>query len=291
MARLGLAGMAGAGLAALRRYPRLVLALYAVQLITSAVAGLVVARGLAAVLAHRPAADAAASGDLFALIVIVRDHAPLLSALAWTCLALVILYAVISWFTTAGLLATLTEGPRDRRATAQAFGAGAAANGLAFARLWLWSLIPYAVALFITVLALGPLTGDLGDILHLGDLIGSLLPGLIPAALVWWIVNTAVDFARVNLVRRQRKSALRALLRGFADIFTDWKPLPHAAFYYLLFLAVTATFWAGTSGAALSATGLLVIRQLVAVTRFCGKVWLHGGQVELTRRRRDEPRA
>jgi hypothetical protein len=268
-----------AGARLIGRYPRLIAGLYLVQLVLSSLAGLVVARALASGFARRPLFDRAADGDLLSLLTILNQHDPLFSGALWACIGFVIAYAMISWFITAGLLATATGQPVGARATAERFGAGGAANVAAFARLAGWSLIPYAA---IAVLALIGLSAGLGGV-ELSDSFGSILArglaGLAPAILTWWITNTAVDFARIELVTRERKSALRSLLRGYAWVFTDRRPLPLAGLFYVLIIGVTAVYATTLAGVELSWLALLALRQMVAITRFLAKVCLLGADV------------
>ncbi len=274
-----IAAMARAGLRAIAGYPRLCLALYAVQLALSALAGIVVWAALATAFGDRGLLELAARGDILALVTAVRDQAPVFAAAAWSAFAMVAAYGVLSWLTTAGLLSVLVRAPATRSETAAVFGAGGATSFAAFARLWLWCWIPYAVAGVTLLVGAGYSLRHVGHELSLGSLLTHLLPALVPGLLCWWIVNTAVDFARIELVRSERKKALRALLRGFASVFTEWRPLPHAATYYALWIGVGVAFAAGTVGVAISAGALLLLRQMVAIIRFASKVWLYGGQV------------
>lgn len=268
-----------AGARLIRRYPRLVAGLYLVQLVLSSLAGLVVARALASAFARRPLFDRAADGDLLSLLTILNEHDPLFSGAMWACIGFVIAYAMISWFTTAGLLATAASQPIGKRATAERFGAGGAANVAAFARLTAWSLLPYAAIAVVGLfgLAAGLRNAELSD--SLGSILGRGLAGLAPALLIWWITNTAVDFARIELVTRERKSALRAILRGYAWVFTDRRPLPLAGLFYLLAAGVTTVYATAIAGVELSWLALLALRQLVAIIRFLAKVCLLGAEV------------
>ncbi|HUH05553.1 MAG TPA: hypothetical protein VML75_26345 [Kofleriaceae bacterium] len=278
-ARLGTLASLAAGARLIGRYPRLVAALYLVQLMLSSLAGLVVARALAIEFARRPLFDRAADGDLLSLLTILNDHDALFSGALWACIGFVIAYAMISWFTTAGLLATATSQPVGARATAERFGAGGAANVAAFARLAGWSLIPYAAIAVVGLigLAAGVRPVELSD--SLGTTVGHALLGLTPALLTWWITNTAVDFARIELVTRERKSALRALLRGYATVFSDRRPLPLAGLFYVAIIGVTTVYATAIAGIDLSWLALLALRQLVAITRFLAKVCLLGAEV------------
>lgn len=286
---MALGSMAAAGVTAVRRYPLLILTLYAIQLVFSAAAGVAVARILAVAFGDYPLIDLAAAGDLATLTQLAAAHVDILVSAVWTCLVIVALYAVVSWATTAGLIHTLARRPVSRQHTAEVFGTGAATGALAFGRLWLWSLIPYAVVGFFLLFGAGIAAAGNVDLLSVGGLVGDLLPAMAPGLIAWWMVNTAVDFARVDLVRRRHKSALRALLRGFAHTFTSPWPLPHAALFYLLFFGLTTVYVWATAGVEMSAVAYLVVRQVVGFARFTCKIWLIGGQVDHVARRAREP--
>jgi len=271
--------MARAGLRGIRRYPRMCVALYAVQLAMSVLAGIAVWGAMSAAFGDRALLEMARRGDILALVTAVRDHAGLFAGAVWSALVMVAAYGALSWLTTAGLLSVLARAPETRSETAAVFGAGGASSFAGFLRLWLWCLIPYAAAGLLLIMGAGFSLGDAGERLSYGALFAHLLPAMAPGLLLWWIVNTAVDFARVDLVTSERKRALRALLRGFATVFTGWRPLPHAASYYALWIAISGAFVAGTAGVAISAGALLLLRQTVAILRYASKLWLYGGQV------------
>ncbi len=279
--------MARAGLRGIRRYPRMWLALYAVQLAMSVLAGVAVWGAMSAAFGDRELLEMARRGDVLALATALRDHAGLFAGAMWSALVMIAAYGALSWLTTAGLLSVLARAPETRSETAAVFGAGGVSSFAGFLRLWLWCLIPYAAAGVVLILGAASSLSSANDQLTYGAVVAHLLPALAPGLLLWWIVNTAVDFARVELVDSERKRALRALLRGFGTVFTGWRPLPHAAAYYALWVAITGAFAAGTAGVAISAGALLLLRQTVAILRFAGKVWLYGGQVAYATADRD----
>lgn len=285
--RPSLVTMARAGLRGIRRYPRMCVALYAVQLAMSVLVGIAVWGAMSAAFGDRALLETARRGDLLAMATALRDHVGLFAGAVWTALVLVAAYGALSWLTTAGLLSVLARAPETRSETAAVFGAGGVSSFAGFLRLWLWCLIPYAAAGLVLILGVGAALSGADERLTYGGLFAHLLPALAPGLLLWWIVNTAVDFARVQLVTSERKRALRSLLRGFATVFTGWRPLPHAAAYYALWIAVTGAFVAGTAGVAISAGALLLLRQTVAILRFAGKLWLYGGQVAYATTDRD----
>lgn len=277
--RPGLLPALGAGARLIGRHPALVAALYAVQLVLSVLAGFVVARALASAFAHEPLFDRAADGDVLAIITVLREHPAVFGGAVWACLGFVLAYVMLSWFTTAGLLATATSRPTGARATAERFGAGGAANVLGFARLAGWSLIPYALIAFVGLVGLAIGLGDVAESDSAGALVGRALAGLAPALVMWWITNTAVDFARIELVTRTRKTALMALLRGYARVFTDWRPLPLVGLYVVVAAGITGLFATTTLGVEMSWLALLATRQLVAIARFLAKICLLGAEV------------
>jgi len=256
-------------------------ALYALQLLASTLAGIAVARTLASAFAKLPAYGDAMNGDALALALLARDNTPVLVAALWTCLAIAALYAALSWFTTAGLIAAFVgRGKAESDSPTQAAGAGGARYGFAFARLWLWCLIPYGLIIVIAAVGIGGV--DVVGAVRMSDLTVSFAVVLAPAALVAWLFNTAVDYARVDLVARDHRGSGRALLRGFATLVKRPIALVHAASYYGVWLGLSWLYLQLGGAAELSWIALLLTRQLMAAARFAAKLVLIGGQVSLT---------
>jgi hypothetical protein len=277
--------MVGGGAHVLRRYPGLVGTLYAVQLAVAFGAGWVMTRILESAFANEPLFDAAVDDDTVALITVIAEKPTVFASVMWVGIGALGLYAVLSWFLSGGLIATLLETPRGRRETARCFGAGGAATFLAYARLGLLCIIPYGIALVVAGIGLDRAAADLPYALTVGDVARALVPNLAPAAILLWIAFTAVDYARIDLSRHPNQSSFRALLRAYKKLFTSRWPLVHVLMYYMAFVAISLVFLAATidqpmTGAA-GALTLFAIRQITSMVRFAAKVVLVGGQVEL----------
>jgi len=267
---------------ALRRFPGLVGSLYLAQVGISLAAAALMAVLLSDAFARRPVFDRALDGDLSALATSVLGAPGLLSALSVIAFGAVLLYWLVSLFMTGGLIAVLLDPPDRRREVARWFGAGGAANFFPLLRLALWSLLPYAAVLIAFSLGSRGLQTALQNAITPGDLVTPLAFAFGPALLLYWVIGTAVDYARVDLVRHPGMSSLRALLRGFTLIVARPLALLHTGLYGLFFLAVTAGY-AWLSGSLTG--GLLVavlVRQLVTLLRFLAHVGLIAGQVELS---------
>ncbi|HLU66198.1 MAG TPA: hypothetical protein VKZ63_07970 [Kofleriaceae bacterium] len=271
----------GAALRLPLRFPGLIAALYLVQVLLSAGAALVMSMLMTPVLAHRPLFDAAMGGDLAALVTSFQGAPGLVPALFWIGAGAVVLYALLSWYLIAGLIAVLLDPPDRRREVARWFGAGGAANLFPLVRLALWSLIPYAVV----ALAAGTGTARLIDaapsLLDRGDLALALLLGLGPALLLHWVVSTAVDYARVDLVRHPGLSSVRALLRGFRLLARRPLALLHTACHGLVFAGATAIYLLVSPHLTGSLIALVALRQFIALARFLSRAGVIAGQVEL----------
>lgn len=280
-ARPSLFTLARAAARALRRFPGLVGALYLAQLAVSVAAAGVMAMLLSDAFARRPMFDRALDGDLAALVTSFLGHPDLLPALVAIALGSVLLYWLVSMFMTAGLVAVLLDPPDRRREVARWFGAGGAANFFPLLRLGAWSLLPYAVVLAAVSFGGRGLSSSLQNAITPGDLVGPIARAFGPALLLHWIIGTAVDYARVDLVRHPGISSLRALLRGFQLLFARPLALVHTALYGLFFAAVTVGYALLSTSLADGLLVALLVRQLVALLRFLAHIGLIAGQVEL----------
>jgi hypothetical protein len=272
-----------AGGRALGAFPGLAAALYLVQLALSVAAAWLVAVPLDLAFGDRPVFARAMDGDLPSLVTCLSSEPGLAAALAMIALGAVLLYALLSWFLTAGTLAVLAERPAGRGDLARCFGAAGAGHIGRFARLWAWSLVPYAVVLAALAVGallllprvpqhlLGPGSAALTAVLHLG-----------PALLLHWIAAAAVDYARIDLVRHPARSPRRALLAAFALVLRRPVCLAHTLTYGLVFAALTAGYAAlGLSLPGLPLVAVVALRQLVSAARFAAHIALLGGQVSL----------
>ena len=277
------------GLAGLRRYSGLWLSLYLVQFITAALGTWIMTRILAAELASNPVFDRAVDGDPAALAFILGDNPGVFAATMAVGVGVAVGYALLSWYLVGGAVAVLLRQPGSGRDLRRCFGAGGAETFFAYARLWLWSLIPYAIG--IIALALGFYLGgkDLIESVTIADVLGQMLPPLIPAVVIFWLHLTAIDYARIELSRRalagEPLSALRALLGAYRAVLGDRRPLLHIAIYAGYFFAVSAVYVTLGQGAAMAgvigAVAIFLIRQLVLALRFAADVVCTAGQVAL----------
>lgn len=281
-ARPSLLVLVRAGLRALRRFPGLVASLYLLQLALSAGAAVLMGMLLMRAFGDRPLFDRAMDGDLAALVTCLSDPAggSALVALVWIGAATVLIYGVLSWFLSAGLIAVLLDAPSRRREVVRWFGAAGAANFFPFLRLSLWSIIPYLPVLLAAGVGLRWMDHRIQFADDAVDLAEALFVGLSPALLLHWVVAAAVDYARVDLVRHPGMSALRSLARGFGVVARHRLALVHSLLYGAVFAGVTALYvWLSPEAATLLA--LVAMRQVAGLLRFAAHVALIAGQVEL----------
>jgi hypothetical protein len=280
-ARPGVRVLLQAGGRALIRFPGLCASIYLVQLALSTGAAALMGALLARAFARRPLFDQAMAGDLAALMTSFRDQPQLMSSLVWIGAGAVLLYLVVSWLLTAGLIAVLLDPPSRRREVARWFGAGAAANFFPLLRLGLWAALPRAAVLLAALSGANRVLGQAEVLLDRWDLLGALVVGFGPALVIHWLVATAVDYARVDLVRHPGMSSIRALLRGFRLLVRRPLALAHTAGYGMVFAGLTAGYVAVSGELVGSLVALVIARQLTAVLRFAARVAMVAGQVEL----------
>jgi hypothetical protein len=270
-----------AGVRSLRRFPGLALVLYLVQVALSAGAALVIMMLLIGAFGQRPMFDRAMDGDLAALVACFRGEPSLLIALVWIGLAAVILYSVVSWFLTGGLIAVLLDVPSRRREVMRWFGSAGASTFFPFLRLALWSALPYAVVAVVAGFGLAWVRVRIDEAFAARDVLEALAIGLSPALLLNWITATAIDYARIDLVRHPGMSSLRGLVRGFRLVARHRLALVHTLLYGAVFLGTIALYDWMTVGGVISLLGLVALRQLSSLVRFAAHVGLIAGQVEL----------
>jgi hypothetical protein len=280
-ARPSLFTLARAGARALRRFPGLLGALYLAQVGISVAAAALMGLLLHDAFARHPLFDRAIDGDVPALVASFAGRPGLLAALLLIAAVAVVLYWIVSLFLVGGLLAVLLDPPDRRREVARWFGAGGAANFFPLLRLAVWSILPYAAVVVAFGLGSRGLSTALERALTPADLVGPLALAFGPALLLHWIIGTAVDYARVDLVRHPGMSSLRALLRGLHVLVSRPLVLLHTALYGLFFAAVTAGYVVLSGSLADGLVIALVSRQLAAILRFLAHVGLLAGQVEL----------
>ncbi len=265
--------MVAEGARAARAWWRIALGIYLAEAAVGLLFTLVVWRTFNALYFDRPLFDRGVGGDAFALVQALKEHGGAVVAMAWSGFALALGWALLSFYLAPGLLGVFAG---------RAFGAAARRQFWAFARLWLWSLIPLGVALGIAALG-AYMTG--ADQAPLTDRWRAVLTlrGAIPGLVVLAAVACAVDYARADLVARDATGAGRALLRGLRLVGTTPVPLVHYALYGLA-VGALATIYV-VAGAPLAGLVLFVLRQLFLAARFAVRTIVTGGQLELVRRR------
>lgn len=271
------------GMAALRRYKGLAIALYAIQFASALVLTWAVSAMFAMAFADQPMFDLAVDGDVAALVFLLTDEPYVFTAILYLVSATVIGYWLLSWFLIGGLNAVLVERPDSRGDVTRQFGIGGARTFFAYARLTLLSLIPYAIISAILMYGMSSGADDLRYGLTLWDVFSTLVPRLAPGLLLLLLHLTAVDYARIELSRTIGLASRHALWRSYRAIVSDWRPIAHVLAYIGFFAAVSLVYVLATQGSpmhgAFGAIALFVMRQLLSIVRFAGKLICAGGQV------------
>ena len=270
--------MIAAGIQITSRQRRLALALYLVQLFVSLLFLVIVERALASTFGHRPLFAHAVAGNTEALLLTFGPQMAVTHTLAITGMGLSFGYLVLSLFLTGGLVGVFAG---------RSFGDTAIRWFLPYLRLWLWSLIPYAVCAAVTGIGM-KLAGG-GDIferlISLKLLLVRPLLFAVPGLVLLAISMCAVDYARAQLVIGERRGAIRALLGGFRFVFRNPGSLAHYGLYLLFWMAVSVLYVTATFGHPFAGVGgawaLFALRQLVSLARFGARVATTGGQVAL----------
>lgn len=298
LGRVRLADMARAGLRSLSQYTGTVLAMFMVQFVAAWIAGFAILLILSGAFADRPVFDQAVDGDLVSLLLVIRNAPAVIAAVSWVVIGAVAAWVVWSWFLSGGVLAVLTERPRGRRETARCFGAGGATTFLVYARLGVVSLLLQLPAVFALGLGVGYIGGRVEHAITVGELIGPLILGLTPAALLHVVASTITDYARAELTLRRPThdtlGAVRAAVRATGYLVRRPVAIAHVLLYWLAVIAVWLLFvWLAHGHAMLGTSGalaLFAIRQAVMLVRTSLKFGLLAGQVELTATRPPPPR-
>ena len=267
-----------AGLRALARHPALVLVLWAVNWLVSAVVVTPLLAALAADYERRPILAGAAQGDLAALGEVAAREASLLGATLWLGALLGGLYLLWSWIAAAGTIGAVTQ---------RGFVATGSARGPASVRLGLCALVPYAAAAALGAALFALLRRLLVPVgLPLGTLLVRLLACALPGLLAWAVVTTAVDFARIRLCRELRPVAWRALLGALAELPTRrfalrWLHLVGYGTSWAAVLALQALAVRALGGAGSAPVAVYLLAQLGVMLRIALRVGTTAGQVAL----------
>jgi hypothetical protein len=267
--------MLGAGAQALRQHRITAMMLYLVQFGVGLLFTMVVGWVLNMLYGHRPLFDRGVAGDDAALVFALAPHMATMKALVIFGVALAFAYSLLSQFLTAGLIGTFRGRP---------FGESATRWFPAYVRVWILSLVPYAVGGVIAMLGSFMLSNGRDDAFSMRVMFGRPLLGALPGLFVITLTSLAVDYARVGLVATDERGALRALARGFRHA-VRLRTLVHYKLYLLFWLSVSAVYvaatighpWGGTLGLWL----LFALRQVVNMLRFGARVVTYGGQLAL----------
>jgi hypothetical protein len=289
---LGLGELLGAGPRAVSKYTGTVLAVFVVQSLVAAGCMLAVAVVLAQTFSHLPMFDEAVDGSFVAAVWCLRYGRSSLLATGGLVFGAVLLWGLASWFLVGGLYGVFAQRPEGRGDTARCFGANGAATYLKYARLALCSLPGYALALFLLVAGLGLAEPRVEYALTVPQLVGPLALAALPSLLLFHVLGTVSDYARVELTLRNDThdpGVVRSYLRSFAYVLRRPLTLVHAGLGWVLFLAVTAAYAYLAQGhpmyGAEGAITLFFVRQGVSLLRMAIKAGILAGQVELGRTR------
>jgi hypothetical protein len=279
------------------RYTGTLLAVFVAQSLVAAGAIVASSLVLANTFAHLPIFDEAVDGDAIAILYALRHGKDSLVGIVGITFGAIVLWQLASWFLIGGVYGVLAQRPEGRGDTARCFGAGGASTYLAYARLALCALPGWIVVLFVMGVGLGLAKGRLEYALTLGDVIGPLAIALLPAALLFHLLWTVIDYARVELTLRHDThdpGVIATYLRTLSYVLRRPVSLIHAALGWVLFVLVsTAYFYLSTGHPMYGAEGaitLFIARQGVSLLRMAIRFGVLAGQVELGRTRPLPPR-
>lgn len=269
--------MWAAGLRALRTRWRLALALYAVQFGVTLVFLVAVARTFSSLFGASPLFARGVAGDPLALLGALGAEPGAVPALVAAGVALAAGYAVLSWYLAAGTLGALAG---------DSFSEAAGARFFAYARVWLWSIIPYALSLIVTGVGLAVAFAASPPIgaLTWFDFAGRPILGALPGVLLAAITACVTGYAQAILATERSRAATRATFRAWRLVFTAPWPLLHYLVYIVLWALISALYAQSTTGTAFAgaggAVGLFFLRQLVATLRFAARFATLAGQLD-----------
>jgi hypothetical protein len=297
--RLSLGEMLGAGSRGVARYTGTMLTVFVAQSVVAIVCMLAIWAALADAFSHLPMWDDAVDGDLVSLIFCVRFGKASLLASAYIALGGIVVWKIATWFLVGGIHGVLSQRPEGRAETARCFGASGASTFLAYARLALCSLPGWIMvfALFNWGMERFAPESRLEQALTVPQLVGPLLLGGLPAALLLHILWTVTDYARVELSLRHEShepSVVMTYVRTVAFVLKRPITLAHGGLGWLAFVLITLGYmWLAHGHSMYGAEGavtLFVIRQGVALARSAIRFGVLAGQLELGKARPLPPR-
>ena len=197
---IGLRDMFAAGPRAVSRYTGTLFAVFVAQSLVALAAMVAIALVLAQAFAHVPLFDDAVDGDLVALVECLRGARASMLAVVGIAFGGVLAWQLATWFLTGGVLGVLAQRPEGRRDTARCFGATGASTYLGFARLALCAVPSWLIVVFVWVQCVQTVAPRLEMALTTWDSVSSLLVAVVPAAVLWHVATTVVDYARIRAV-------------------------------------------------------------------------------------------
>ena len=277
----------GLGLSAARQRPRLVLGIFAINLVLQWFATWPFHETLSAATEMRPFADPLASGlKLDILSEIFARRPDIMTAGQAGAAAATFAWIVLNWFLIAGVIGLLREPPEG--GTLRRFGAEAAAQGFAMMRLQLWSLVLYAIAGI--VVAIGAILGWVIGEKMVNPWWTLFLSGLfsLPGLFLMLVVGTAVDIARVRTVVSGNRAMLSMLAWGLGVVRRHPRETLALQFFGgLLWLAIGGIYllvawpWPYATGVAFAF--LTLLRELTVLLRTGVRIGTLGGMFEVVR--------
>jgi hypothetical protein len=279
--------LAGAG-DVLVSLPWLIALLYAVELLLSVAIAVVVNQSLASLSEGRPFFDRAWSGDGYALLTFVQHAGTGLWTIAAIAGTAALGYALLSLVFCAGLIDLLAHPMpgQSRWAVLRRFGGTGARLLWPYLRLALWAAVPYTLIGVVALLGLFNQREALVYAVSKGELAGAVALALGPAAALWLVLATALDYARIELAQGAQPRAGRALARALRLVLARPVVLVHAALFALA-RAAGATAYVMTVGTAATMSGLALLagRQLWLASNYLLAIARLGGQVRWFGRR------
>jgi hypothetical protein len=275
------------GLASAQKRPRLVLGIFAIDLLLAFLATTPFHQTLSSATDMRPFADPLASGfKLDILSEIVARRPDVMTAGQAGMLAGTLAWIVLNWFLMGGVLGLLREPPEA--ATLRRFGAEAATHGFAMMRLQLWSLLGYGIAAIVIGLggALGQAVGE--KIVNPWWTLITIAVAVLPGLFLFLVVATAVDVARVRTVLLGNRATLSNLAYSFGLVSRH--PTATIGVQFLggmlwlgagaIYLAVAWPFPYASAGAFALLT---LLRQLTVLVRHGIRIGSLGGTLAVVR--------
>lgn len=296
--RVTLGVMIGAGIAAIRRYTGVLLAVFIAQSIVAVAALLAMAVVLTSAFSHQPLWDDAVDGDFVALVACLRFASSNVLACVGIAFGAALLWALASWFVIGGMYGVFAHRPEGRDETARCFGASGAATYLAYARLAVWSLPFWSSVGLVFAGCLHAAMPRIEHALTVADLAVALAIAVLPALSLGHVLTTVADYTRADISLRydtDRRSVLATYASSFVFVARHPLTLLHSGVGWIGVGIVTASYsylaadhpMFGSDGA----VALFVIRQGVALARMAMRFGLLAGQLELATARLQPPAA